>query len=320
MESWCISNILINTMNKLIFALFSVCILFTSCHALVEDEFPDFAKVPVMNGLLQADSTFKVQVSLTANLTDTAPTYVSNARVIIESTDATPDTLVYTEKGWYVSERTAKAGASYTCMAEIPGYKTASAQTTIPVPTVIDSIKYIDLVGRDEEADKISSIQFRIRNNVNTQRYWQVNLKIKGIGMDYNWETREWSEGLIEREKYFYMQAGQDTVLLHEANPLKLFSNIKMKSEQYWVRTYYNEHSSSNIGKNDTIIIDLQNVDESYYRFMKQYYIYETSGFATIGQSQQFYSLYSNVKNGFGLFTGMSVSRKEIVAPNPKGE
>jgi hypothetical protein len=308
-------------MNKLIFSLFSVCILFTSCHALVEDEFPDFAKVPVMNGLLQADSTFKVQVSLTANLTDTAPTYVSNARVIIESTIATPDTLVYTEKGWYVSARTAKAGASYTCRAEIPDFPTISAQTTIPMPTVIDSISYTDLVGRDEEADKISSLEFRIRNDINTKRFWFVNLKIKGIGTDYDWETREWIEGLIVREKYFYMQAGQDTVLLNEANPLEIFSNIKMKNELYWVKTYFNEHSGSGIGRNDTLMVELLNIDESYYRYMKQYYIYESAGYPSIGQSNQKYPMYSNVKNGLGLFTGMSVSRKEIavkeLAPNP---
>jgi hypothetical protein len=215
---------------------------------------------------------------------------VSNARVIIESTIATPDTLVYTEKGWYVSARTAKAGASYTCRAEIPDFPTISAQTTIPMPTVIDSISYTDLVGRDEEADKISSLEFRIRNDINTKRFWFVNLKIKGIGTDYDWETREWIEGLIVREKY-------------------------------WVKTYFNEHSGSGIGRNDTLMVELLNIDESYYRYMKQYYIYESAGYPSIGQSNQKYPMYSNVKNGLGLFTGMSVSRKEIavkeLAPNP---
>jgi hypothetical protein len=189
------------------------------------------------------------------------------------------------------------------------------------MPTVIDSISYTDLVGRDEEADKISSLEFRIRNDINTKRFWFVNLKIKGIGTDYDWETREWIEGLIVREKYFYMQAGQDTVLLNEANPLEIFSNIKMKNELYWVKTYFNEHSGSGIGRNDTLMVELLNIDESYYRYMKQYYIYESAGYPSIGQSNQKYPMYSNVKNGLGLFTGMSVSRKEIavkeLAPNP---
>ncbi len=296
-----------------IITILSIQCFLTSCHALVEDEFPDFAKVPVMNGLLQADSTFKVQVSLTANLIDTASTYVSNARVIIESTVATPDTLIYTEKGWYVSERTVKVGASYTCRAEIPDFPTISAQTTIPAQTKIDSISYIDLVGRDEEGDKISSIQFRIRNNVAINSYWSFNLKVKGVYTRHNWDTDEMFDTLIVSDKYFYMKAEQDSVLLNEANPLEVFSNSKMKNDQYWVRTYFNEHSGY-IGSKDNLVIELLNVDESYYRYMKQYYIYESASYPSIGQSNQKYPMYSNVKNGLGLFTGLSVTRKEIAA------
>ena len=300
-------------MNKLIFALIIVCVFFSSCHSLVDDKFPNYEPVPVLNGLLQADSAFKVQLSLTANLTDTAPTYVSNARVIIESNVATPDTLVYAQKGWYVSARTVKVGVNYTCKAMIPGYSTITAQTTIPTQTEIDSIVYIDLAGRDEEGDKISSLQFRIKNKLSSKSFWGVNLMVKGFGIDYNWDTNERIEGVFEREKNFFMKAEQDSVLLNEANPLELFSNSKMKDDQYWVRTYFNEYNGSDIGKNDTLIIELQNVDETYYRYIKQYYIYESAQYPSIGQSNQKYPMYSNVKNGLGVFTGMSVSRKKYL-------
>ena len=301
-------------MNKLNFAFLAVCIFLSSCHSLVDDEFPNYEPVPVLNGLLQADSTFKVQVSLTANLTDTAPIYVSNALVVIESSEDATDTLVYTQKGWYVSPRTVKTGVSYTCSAEIPGYTTMTAHTTVPVPTEIDSIAYIDLAGRDEEGNKISSIQFCISNNVNTENFWEVQLKVKGIGREYNWETKESIEGLIVRDKYFYMKAEQDSVLLNEANPLELFSNSKIINDQYWVRTYYNENYGPIIGENDTLIIELHTVDKSYYRYEKQFYIYESAQYPSIGQSAQKYSLFSNVKNGLGLFTGMSITRNEIAS------
>jgi hypothetical protein len=308
--------------NSLFFftTFLSILWLFSSCHALVDDEFPEFAKMPVLNALLQADSTFRVQVSLTANLTDTALTYVPNARVIIESSVAAPDTLIYTDEGWYISARTVKAGASYSCKAEIPGYSTISAQTTVPTRTPIDSVAYFDLVGRDEEGGKISSVQFRIQNNVAIKSFWSFNLKVKGIGTDYNWETKEWTEGVIVQEKYFYMKAEQDSVLLNEANPLEVFSNTKMKNDRYWVRTYLKEHYGPEIGEKDTVVIELLNVDESYYRYAKQYYIYESASYPNIGQAQQFYPLYSNVKNGLGVFTGVSVTRKELAPLTSKGE
>jgi len=308
-------------MNKLVFVLFSVCILLSSCHALVEDEFPDFAKVPVMNGLLQADSTFRVQVSLTANLTDTAPTYVSNARVIIESTIATPDTLVYTEKGWYVSERTVKAGASYTCRAEIQGFSTVSASTFVPLHSEIGEVIYTDLASRGEEGEKISSFEFTIANNKIQRQYWLVQLVSEGLQTDFNPETNEFFEYYGDSEEYIYMLAGQDSVLLYEANPLTLFSNNRIKGDSYKVKFYLNSNYTNLDDSNYTPILVIKSVDESYYRYVKQYYIYESAQYPDIGQSNQKYPMYSNVKNGLGLFTGLSVTRKEIafkeLSPNP---
>ena len=128
--------------NKYFFII--VAIIFSSCHSMVEDEFKHYEPMPVMNGLLQADSTFSVQISMSANLSDSTPVYVTNAELIIENTTDFPDTLHYTAKGWYVSSRIAKAGETYTCQANIPRYPTLSAQTTVPMPTVIDSVLFTD--------------------------------------------------------------------------------------------------------------------------------------------------------------------------------
>jgi hypothetical protein len=64
-------------------------------------------------------------------------------------------------------------------------------------------------------------------------------------------------------------------------------------------------------------MVELLNVDESYYRYQKQYYIYESAGYIDIGQSPQKYPLYSNVTNGLGVFTGMSKSIKELSLTPP---
>ena len=54
-------------------------------------------------------------------------------------------------------------------------------------------------------------------------------------------------------------------------------------------------------------------MDESYYKYIKQYYIYESAGNVNIGQSYQKYPLYSNIKNGLGMFSGISVTKKELI-------
>jgi len=282
------------------------------CNILVYDEFENYEPIPVMNALLQADSTFCVQLSMSANLTDSAPTFISNAQVIIESTDNTPDTLIYAEKGWYVSSRIVKAGATYTCQANIPGYAALSAQTTVPMPTVIDSVLFTDLALRGEEGEKISSVEFRIQNNLQAPKFWRLELIIKGVGMHYDYETEEFIESYYENDGDFFIKPEQDSVFLYEPNPLSIFSNNKMKKNTHWIKFYINEnYNSFNSGK-DTFMIVLNSIDESLYKYQKQYYIYQSSGSPAIGSSQQNYNLYSNIKNGLGIFTGTSTTKKDV--------
>lgn len=266
-----------------------------------------------MNGLLQADSTFSVQISMTANLSDAAPTCVPDALVIIESSEGnTPDTLKYTRNGWYVNSVRAKAGVAYTCKVKIAGLPEMSAQTTIPEPTGIESVHFTDLAGRGEEGEKISSVEFTIPNDKIKKRYWQIQLITEGMKSEYNPETNEWTQTPGVEMKDIYMLAGQDPVLLNEANPLTLFSNKLITTGSYTTKFYINSNYTSLDGNNEAYLL-LKSVDESYYKYLKQYYIYNTAGEINIGQSSQKYPLFSNVKNGLGIFTGISVSRKKLI-------
>jgi len=306
-------------MNKLqLFSILLICTLFFSCHNLVEDEFDNYEQLPVMNGLFQADSIFKVQISLTANLTDSTPAFAPNAQVVIKSNESGSDTLIYIENGWYVSPKVVKAGESYTCKVNIPGFPQMSAQTTVPEPTVIDSVVFTDLASRGEEGEKISSVEFNISNNLSKKLFWQVQLISEGFKTDYDFENNKWIEYYGIENETIYMLAGQDTILLNEANPLTLFSNKLMKKNTYKVKFYINENYT-HLNSDQTPYILLRTVDESYYKYLKQYYIYESAGNTDIGKAPQKYPLYSNVTNGLGVFAGFSTTRMklEIRTPTP---
>jgi len=300
-------------MNKLqLFPILLICIFLSSCHSLVDDEFDNYEPIPVMNGLLQADSTFSVQISMSANLSDSTPTYVSDAEVIIESSIDTPDTLIYTEKGWYTSSRIVKAGETYTCIASIPHYSIISAQTTVPLPTAISSMVFTDIVGRGEEGEKISSVEFTISNDTSKKQFWQIQLITEKMRSNYNSETNEWTETFGAEDEYIYMLAEQDTVLLNEANPLTLVSNKLMTTNKYKLKFYINSNYTD-FNSNEKSYVLLKSVDESYYQYLKQYYIYFSASEINIGQSSQKYPLYSNVKNGLGMFTSTSITKKELI-------
>ncbi len=289
-------------------------IFFSSCHALVEDEFPNFSSQPVLNGLLEADSTFRVQVSISANLSDSSPKYVDNARVIIESIQNAPDTLSYSEKGWYVSPCKVLTGETYTCKVSIPGYNLMTAHTTVPVPTDFDSIVFTDVASRGEEGEKISAIEFRIQNNPAEKQFWEVQLITSGWREMYDFDLHDYVTVFKTEEKYIYMLAGRDSVLLNEPNPLTVFSNKKINNNSYTAKFYLNERYN-NFSRDETPYIQLKTVDASYYNYIKQYYLYEMAGGVDIGKGSQKYPLYSNVTNGQGVFMGISVTRKRVILP-----
>lgn len=300
-------------MTKLYYAALTVFYVFafSSCHSIVEDEFENYKPVPVMNGLLQADSTMRIQISLTANLADSTLKFVDNAMVIIESDVNTPETLSYTAEGWYVSEQRVKAGATYTCKVLIEGFPVITAQTAVPEATDFDSIVFTEFAGRGTEGEKISSVEFRIPNNNSKKQFWEVQLITEGLKPNFNFETYEWTEHFGSEIEYIYMIAAQDSVLLNEANPLTVFSNQKIKKPDYTVKFYVNE-SYVNLRYSDTPYILLKTIDESYYKYLKQYYLYDSAEGISIGKSPQRYPLYSNIKNGMGVFTGISSVRKEL--------
>jgi len=259
-----------------------------ACHNLVEADLPDINKTPVLNGILIADSLLKVHVSLTASMGDSIPSPVSNALVIIKS-DNKPDTLHLIKNGWYGSTNQVLMGKTYFCTVDIPGYPQVSAVTTVPHITLVNDVKYTEITGKGDYNENISSFGFSIPNDTTKELYWEVRFK-------YNND--------------FYFKADQDSVMLTEALPMNVFSNKKMKKDEYRGKFFFSNSNGGYPFRN--YFIELRSVDVSYYKYQKQLFLYQTGGYTGLGSSTQTYPLYSNVTNGYGIFTSYSAYFKSL--------
>lgn len=296
-------------------AVVCIVVALAGCHSLVEDTFAAYAEKPVLNAVLQSDSIIRVNLSFTANLGDSALVFVENATVEIQSTEGWTEKLTYIDNGLYESEHIAKANETYTCRAKINGYPLVTASTTAPAPTAIGAVIFTPTASKDEEGLDVASIRFPIVNHPNRSLYWEVRMLEERER--YNSYLR--GEELSIEKTYIYMQAGNDLVLQNEALPLTVFSNKRMTGNTYEVLFYIPWWSIGMISNGEPMInpdtefyIELISADESYYRYKKQEYLYETSGGTGFGSSTQSYSLYSNVKNGLGIFTSFTSVRKQV--------
>lgn len=296
-------------------AVVCIVVALAGCHSLVEDTFATYAKKPVLNAVLQPDSIIRVNLSFTANLSDSALAFVENAVVEMQSTEGWTEKLTYIGNGLYENDHVAKADETYTCRVQIDGYPIVTASTTVPAPTAIGAITFTPTASKDEEGLDVASIRFPIVNHPNRSLYWEVRLLEEGERYNFHLHKEEFSIA----ETYIYMQAGNDLVLQNEALPLTVFSNKKMAENSYEVLFYVPWWSIGQISNGELMInpdtefyIELISADESYYRYKKQKYLYETSGGTGFGSSTQSYSLYSNVKNGLGIFTSFTSVRKQV--------
>jgi hypothetical protein len=281
--------------------VFYLIILFTSCSKLIDDSFEDYSPTLVLVGILEADSIISVHVGATANLSDGLPMHIENAVVIVSSLNYGSDTLSHVANGNYISLNKANAGEAYFCVVHAEGYKSVSAQTSVPRATDIKNLNYTEKALRNENGEILSSVDFYIQNDNSKKLFWEVDLVSVGQ-FDTSWNSHEFSK-TYDHSIYFF--AEQNQVLLNEANPLNLFSNNKIEGANYNVKFYFrNNNLTEFYGKDraDSTFIVLKSVDYSYYQYIKQYYVYQTGKEPKFGYSAKYFPLFSNVENGYGIF------------------
>jgi|GEM_PF-397017 len=256
-----------------------------SCRTLVEDDFSDFPTKPVLNGLLVAGQPISVHISMTAALNDTIIALLDDALVIIRNRANEADTLISSGNGCYNSILLAQSGETYFCTVFVPNYETLYAQTTVPDSTVISNAVLTEQAYVNEENYIYSSILFTFESNPALSQFWEVRLP----------------------ERDLYMMPEQDSILSGEAMPLTVFSNRLMTGRSYSMTVFTDQVRSQ-----DDIRVELRSIDESYYRYQKQLYLYNTGLSNSLGETNNAYQLYSNVINGYGIFTSCTITTLDV--------
>lgn len=287
-------------------------LLSTSCKTLIEEEFDLFEEKPVINCVIVSDSSFKVSVSLSGNLSDVAYKYVSDAEVIIMDSENIADTLTYSEEGVYLSNNVAQLNKRYFCKVLVPGFEEITSQAMVPAPCNISNVVFEKNAGRGEEGELISSVEFDIDEIPCELRYWEVNLIERGIFSEYDFKLNKVVTANKTVFHTIYLNPNEVEILEQETPPYNVFSNRNQNRPLFHVKFYFNEFSVD-LNSDRDFFIELRNVEESYYKFQKQYYLYEMAANVGLGNSNTNYPLYSNIENGLGIFTAYSATYALVI-------
>ncbi|MEI8048550.1 MAG: DUF4249 family protein [Bacteroidota bacterium] len=283
----------------------SITLLF-SCRKLVQSEFADFKQVPTVNSFLKADSLLKVHISLASKLDTNELKGLNNAQVQLYVDNVFKEFLTSIGNGFFISTTIVEPSKKYECKVNIPGFETVDCSNTIPKPSHLRDIIHISVAGKDQEGMTYPAVKFTFSNNPAEKKYYEARIRLIEYG----------SEQLADMYNII------DPVLLNEGLPLSIFSNELITDTAYTMTINYITGSagSSNGGTVHTIlypfILEVRSVSYDYYQFARQKYLYDTGRFPEFGlSSNQAFQLFSNVKNGYGIFAGYSSVISDTITP-----
>ncbi|HEX2921627.1 MAG TPA: DUF4249 family protein [Bacteroidales bacterium] len=289
------------------FILSSFILIFSSCRDLVSDEFQEFTSVPVINGILKTGEHIKIHISFAQKLDANKLEFINNAIVSLYIDGKYEEDLGLSGDGLYVSSIVTQPSKKYSCMVNIPGYPVINCYDSVPEIPDILGIEHIDVAGKNKEGYTYPAIKITFKNDPLNRQYFEIVLRL--LHRDY--------------ETLASLETITDPVLLNEGLPLLLFSNEYISETTYTMLINYFTGNLSNSGGGGMhtdlfpLIVELRSVSNSYYKFMKQKYLYE------LGRYPEFMSgtvkalpLYSNVIGGYGIFSGYSVMYDTIYPVN----
>ncbi|MCF6242871.1 MAG: DUF4249 domain-containing protein [Bacteroidales bacterium] len=297
-------------MKKITFITIII-ITLVSCR---KDFYYNFETQPQINVscFLQANDTVKIQLTyllgdVLVNNVLPDKDYITDAKVFLYEDQIFREQLQYreiplnigVEKGWYFTNTfIPKENHSYQLKIVKSGFDTVYAETYIPQSVKIDSIKI--------NGTKITDTVY-LQNN--TLCSADIYFKDKsGQRNYYNYWSNTYFKSYDPVIESRYNSGYYITSTLRIAK-FAFFSDDIIDGKNYALNTTFNNNFGTDIMKEYSIQYKLFSLSYDTYAFYKSWYLY----FKTLDNPlSEPVIIYSNIKNGTGIFAGMSASTDSV--------
>lgn len=280
--------------------LLFICTAFLACETIVEFDLPETEPQLVLNSLFNTDSTLTVYLYKSRGVEESSALPETVAGALVTLSDGNGNilaTLTEQSPGIYTSSFVANAGVHYHIKAEKEGYKTVSAADKIPQnQVVLDSYRVIK------------------KYDINEQAFYHISLTIDDPpGNDfYEVMVRTRYSTLVD----YVVYSGEAVEKLHSDDHVisehtnggnyLLFKDVQFNARQkeLVIYSYFSfPDCVTNCSVNAIMELQINKVSPAYYNYK------ETMALQTSINDNPFaepVSVYSNIRNGYGIFAGYS--------------
>ncbi|MFZ2794519.1 MAG: DUF4249 domain-containing protein [Prolixibacteraceae bacterium] len=271
--------------------------LLTSCLQKVDMEVEQIPHQLVVNCFFTEGEAFRVHVSRLAAYTDLSDRNIPNARVTISANGKSLGTLTYLEKGVYRNPAILpQPGKLYQLTVEVEGYPKSTAQDSLPHPVFIDSVTYTPKAGKYDDGLDYNQFSVWFRDIPGKTWYSIVIIPYDIFSSD----PVIAAEGMTG-EDFVSWFAFSDTLFSNQ------FYGLKIN-----VGDYYRDV--------DNCKILLTSGTYHYYQYLKR--LLKHDSYSWEGPFKPYYPvpLYSNVKDGLGVFAGFRCRPYNLDISNPDSD
>jgi hypothetical protein len=294
--------------------------LLASCEKTINVKTPPHTSALVVNSAVMVGDTIRVGVGKSMGVTSyrtAADLNISNATVVLTEDGVPVQALTYDPyTRAYNSSLVAKAGKTYGVKASATGFADAEATASAPSLVQIEGIKLLPMARaiNQEQQDEIV-ISFTDPAGVGDYYMITINPMYPQMGPDSSKGFEySYSECVYSPDPSIESISNDeiDQSTCHSSSGIffrdELF-NGRRKELKLYVRAGLAQ--TFNVNGTDTLrpTIQLYHMTEAYFRYMK------TSQFSMQNEGNPFaepVSIYSNIKNGYGIFSIVNMDVKEI--------
>jgi len=292
-----------NKYFNLFFPIIFLLLLFLSCETVVDVELPKHKPMVVVNSIGNPDEPWELNISLSKGILDEGKIeIVNNAKVEILENGNPVSTFNHYSNGFYKSTGSKpETNVNYELRVSADGFETVTSSCKIHEPIRIESV-IIDTVEGEYEQELELTISFTdIPNSKNYYSLSVLSIEKWNDGITYTYPIGFSSNDLLIRDegrnfdegRKFYGEEAlfDDTILNGKNYKLKIFVN------------YYHSREDINLE------FSLSSLSEDYYKYLKTKQAQDQSVDNPFAEPV---IIYSNIKNGLGIFSGYSSSKYNL--------
>ncbi len=278
------------------------------------DDFPLRPSKLVLNSYLNPDSTMKFQVSKSLSVLDNANLkLINNATIVLYENDIFIDSILYPdEDGLYRMPLLPEVGKTYTVEVSAPDYKEilkASDKIPLPVPVSEMEVSILDSSFYENEFYSYGylsgNFDVSLKDPGAMQNFYELSVYFYDSVFNYMEENPEFQH-LMKRSLSL---SSDDPVLSSNngSNNQILFEDQMFNGKEISLRINFGDYSPKRGKKYYLELVSLTRAGYLYRKTVDEYELARNDPFA------EPVIIYSNIQNGFGIFSGYSSYMDSIV-------